>query len=48
MGAIFLRISDELERRFRKTVLERLGGKQGDLSKAGEQAIKLWLKEAGK
>jgi hypothetical protein len=43
MGRIAGEISDELERKFRLEVTRRLGGKKGDLTKALEEAIKLWL-----
>lgn len=45
MGRIAGEISDELERKFRIEVTRRLGGKKGDLTKALEAAIKLWLNE---
>jgi len=43
MGRICVDISDELERKLRFKVIERLGGKKGDLSRAVEEAIKEWV-----
>lgn len=43
MGNLFVKIDDELEKRFRHEVLERYGAKRGALAKAVEEAIKLWL-----
>jgi len=48
MGVIYARINDELEKRFRVKVAEKYGGERGAISKAIEEAIKLWLsKESG-
>ena len=44
LGALFVRISDELERDFRIRVAEKYVGERGALSKALEEAIKLWIK----
>jgi len=44
LGALFVRISDELEREFRIRVAQKHGGERGAISKAVEEAIKLWLK----
>lgn len=36
-------IPDDLERKLRLKVIERFGGKKGDLSRAVEEAIKNWV-----
>lgn len=38
-------LSDQVERRLRLAVVMRLGGKQGDLSGAIEEAVVDWLKK---
>ncbi len=38
-------IDDELERKFRKMVAVKYGLKKGALSKAVEEAIKLWIEK---
>ncbi|MCE4618615.1 MAG: hypothetical protein F7C37_04145 [Desulfurococcales archaeon] len=43
MGILHVRIDDELERRFRKKVLDVYGVKKGSLARAVEEAITLWL-----
>jgi len=43
MGRICVDIPDDLERRLRLKVIERFGGKKGDLSKAVEEAIRKWV-----
>jgi len=45
MGIIHVRIDDELERRFRKRVLDVYGSKKGALARAVEEAIRLWLEK---
>ena len=47
MGILHVRIDDELEKRFRKKVLDVYGVKKGALAKAVEEAIKLWLEKYG-
>jgi len=37
-------ISDELYQNLKMEIVKRLGGKKGDLKRAVEEAIKLWLK----
>jgi len=46
MGRICVDIPDDLERNLRLKVIERFGGKKGDLSRAVEDAIREWV--AGK
>lgn len=43
MGRIDATIPEELESKLRIEVVKRLGGKKGDLQKAVEQAIELWI-----
>ena len=43
MGKLTITINDELERQLRIAIAKK-GGKKGDLSKAIEEGIKLWLK----
>jgi len=42
MGRISVDIPDELEKELRFKTIERFGGKKGDLSKAVEEAVKVW------
>jgi hypothetical protein len=43
LGRLNLVLSDDLERRLRLAVVNRYGGRKGDLSEAVEQAIRDWL-----
>jgi hypothetical protein len=43
MGRITAIIPDELEKQLRLKTLEVFGGKKGDLSKAIQEAIKIWI-----
>ena len=43
MGILHVRINDELDKMFRKKVLDVYGAKKGALAKAIEEAIRLWL-----
>ena len=45
MGRMLITIDDELEERFRKTVARIYGVRKGAISKAIEEAIKLWLEK---
>jgi len=47
VGILHVRIDDELEKRFRKKVLDIYGVKKGALANAVEEAIKLWLEKYG-
>jgi len=38
-------IPSELLKRFRKAIIDKFGGKKGDLSKAIGEAVELWIKE---
>jgi len=44
MGRLNITVSDELEGRFRDEVAKILGFKKGNLNKAIEEAIELWIK----
>jgi len=44
MGKLNLVISDKLDEKFRSEVAKRLGMRKGNLTKAIEEAIDLWLK----
>ena len=43
MGKITAVIPDELEKQLRLKTLEVYGGRKGDLSKAIQDAIKIWV-----
>jgi len=43
MGKVNLSIDDKLEERFRVMVAKRKGMRKGNLTKAVEEAMKLWL-----
>lgn len=43
MGRVDAIIPDELESKFRIEIIKRLGGKKGDLQKAIEEAVELWI-----
>jgi len=43
MGRIDATIPDELESQFRIEIIKRYGGKKGDLQRAVEEAIDLWI-----
>ena len=43
MGRISVDLPDELEKQLRIKTVERFGGKKGDLSRAVEEAVKMWI-----
>lgn len=45
MSKIIADISDELVRDFKKRIIDDKGKLRGEISKAVEEAIKLWLRE---
>ena len=45
MGRIDAVISDNVIEEFKIAMIKRLGGKKGDLSKALEEAMKMWIKK---
>jgi hypothetical protein len=44
MARIVVDIDDDLNRQFRKVIIDRFGSKKGALKEAIEEAIKLWIK----
>ena len=45
MGKLNIVVSDDIENRFRRAVFEYKGMKKGNISKAFEEAIELWLQD---
>lgn len=43
MGKINIAIKDETEERFRRAIANHMGVKKGNVSKAIEEAINLWI-----
>lgn len=43
MGRISVDLPDELEKQLRIKTVQKFGGKKGDLSRAVEDAIKIWV-----
>jgi hypothetical protein len=43
LGRINIEIPDELEKQLRLKTTEKFGGKKGDLSKAVQEAVKIWI-----
>ncbi|MCW3997920.1 MAG: ribbon-helix-helix domain-containing protein [Candidatus Bathyarchaeota archaeon] len=43
MGRISVYLPPELEKQLRLKTVERLGGKKGDLTRAVEEAIRIWI-----
>ncbi len=43
MGRISVKLSDELEKALRVKTLEEYGGRKGDLSRAVEEAVTIWV-----
>jgi hypothetical protein len=43
MGRISVELSGDLEKQLRFKTVERFGGKKGDLSRAVEEAVKMWV-----
>ncbi len=46
MGRLNINVSDELEKQFRLKTVEKFGGRKSSISKALEEAIKLWIKSS--
>lgn len=38
-----MELPDELEKKLRFKTIEKFGGKKGDLTKAIEEAVKMWV-----
>jgi len=47
MGVIHAKISNKLNIEFRQEVLNKYGPTRGAISKAVEDALKLWIKKGG-
>lgn len=43
MGKLHLTINEELDRRFRATAASKFGFKKGNLSRALEEALEMWI-----
>jgi hypothetical protein len=43
LGRINVDISNELEKQLRLKIVQRFGGKKGDLSKALQEAVRTWI-----
>ncbi|MFH1328065.1 MAG: hypothetical protein ABIH76_04355 [Candidatus Bathyarchaeota archaeon] len=43
MGRICVDLQDELEKKLRFKTIERFSGRKGDLSRAVEEAVKMWV-----
>ena len=48
LGRIYIVLSDDVERRLRLSIVQRLGGKKGSLSGAIQEAVIDWLKKDAK
>ena len=44
MGRIDATITDELETQLRMEIVKRFGGKKGDLQRAVQEALEMWIK----
>ncbi len=45
MGRMLITISDELEKEFRETIAKVYGVKKGAISRAVEEAIRMWIEK---
>jgi hypothetical protein len=45
MPAINVKISEELDRKFRETIAKKFGVKKGNLKMAVEEALRKWVSE---
>ena len=45
MGRVSVHISDGLEKKLRFKAIERFGGRKGDLSRAVEEAVEIWVEK---
>ena len=43
MGRISVELPNDLEKQLRLKTVEKFGGKKGDLTRAVEQAVRLWI-----
>lgn len=44
LGALNVVISDEIDRKFREEVGKRFGAERGNLARATEEALELWIR----
>jgi hypothetical protein len=47
MGRISVDIPDELEKELRFKAVESFGGRKGDLSRAVEESVRVWIAKKG-
>lgn len=45
MGRISVIITDELEKDFRHKVVEKFGGRRGDISKGLTESLRMWINQ---
>jgi metal-responsive CopG/Arc/MetJ family transcriptional regulator len=45
MARIVVDIDDDLNKEFRKVIIDRFGSKKGALKEAIEEAVKLWIQK---
>ena len=43
MGRISVYLPDSLEKQLRLKTVEKLGGRKGDLTRAVEEAVRMWI-----
>ena len=43
MGRISTYLPDDLEKQLRLKTVEKLGGRKGDLTRAVEEAVRMWI-----
>jgi hypothetical protein len=48
MARINLVIDDELDKRFRSAVFKKTGLRKGDIQKAAQEALKMWIEAQNK
>jgi hypothetical protein len=48
MARIILTIDNDLDTQFRNTIVKRMGMKKGNIQKAAEEAIKMWIEASNK
>jgi len=48
MARLILTIDDELDKQFRSEVSKRIGFKKGNLQKAAEEALRMWIESSNK
>jgi len=48
MARIILTIDNDLDTQFRNMIVKRMGMKKGNIQKAAEEAIKMWIEASNK